>query len=167
LATTAAVGLVTGALGAALQDTDPEVRASAALALGWQNNLEGVASLVAALRDPDWRVVDSAVKALGEIGVSATGRLLGVLRDPAQDVTLRYQVARALAAMGRPAVNELVVALSEQNPDVQKWSAVALAEIGIAAPDVIGALEKLEQNSSGDLRWVASEQLRRLRRTTG
>ncbi|UCC68241.1 MAG: HEAT repeat domain-containing protein, partial [Armatimonadota bacterium] len=157
---------VTTALASTVRDRieDAEVRASAALALGWKDNLAGVAPLVDALSASDWRVVDAAVEALGDIGVNAIGRLQNVLRDPAQDLTVRYQVARALAAMGRPAVDELLAALARPAPEVQKWSAIALGQIGLAQPRVIEALEELERTGRGDLKWVAGEQLRRLRR---
>jgi HEAT repeat protein len=154
----------TPGVAAALGDPDREVRAAAALALGWHHNLDGVAPLVAVLGDPSWQVVDAAVEALGQIGLDAIGRLQNVLRDPGQSVTVRYQVARALAAMGRPAVDELVAALSPPDPELQRWSAVALGLIGSTQPRVIKALEQLEETGSGDLKWVASEQLRRLRR---
>jgi HEAT repeat protein len=155
----------TPGVAAALGDPDHEVRAAAAAALGWEGNLNGVAPLVAVLSDPSWQVVDAAVEALGQIGLSAIGRLQDVVRDPGQSVTVRYQVARALAAMGPPAVDELVAVLSRPaDPELQKWSAVALGLIGSAEPRVIEALEQLEQTGSGELKWVASEQLRRLRR---
>ncbi len=154
----------TPGVAAALGDPDPGVRAAAASALGWEGNLNGVAPLVSALADPSWQVVDAAVAALGQIGLSSVGRLQAVVRDPGQSVTLRYQVARALAAMGRPAVDELVAALSQPDPELQKWSAVALGLIGSTQPRIIEALEQLEKTGSGELKWVASEQLRRLRR---
>ncbi len=118
------------------------------------------------LSDPSWQVVDAAVEALGDIGVGAIGSLHKVLRDPAQSLTVRYQVARALAAMGRPAVDRLLAALDRPEPEVQKWSAIALGQIGLAQPRVIEALEEMERTGTGDLKWVAGEQLRRLRRTS-
>ena len=162
----AALRSATPGVAAALGDPDREVRAAAALALGWERNLDGVAPLVAVLGDPSWQVVDAAVEALGQIGLDAIGRLQNVLRDPGQSVTVRYQVARALAAMGHPAVDELVAALSQPAPELQRWSAVALGLIGSTQPRVIKALEQLEETGSGDLKWVASEQLRRLRRSS-
>jgi hypothetical protein len=156
---------VNGALAVSVRNTgeDPEVRASAALGLGWKDNLDGVPPLVDALSVSDWRVVDAAVEALGEIGVSAIQMLQNVVRDPARSLTVRYQVARALAAMGRPAVDQLLAALARPDPEVQKWSAVALGQIGLAQPRVIDALEEMERSGAGDLKWVAGEQLRRLK----
>ncbi len=152
------------ALASALRDEDPQVRASAALALGWDGNLAAVEPLHGALVDPSWRVVDAAVKALGEVGVGAIARLQDVLRDPTETSTVRYQVARAMAAMGDAAVDPLIAALSQVDPEVQKWSAVALGEIGQVEPQAVEALEELERAGSSDVKWVAGEQLRRLRR---
>jgi len=156
---------VTGALAAALGDSDSEVRASAALALGWQGNVEAVASLIQALSDPAWQVVDAAVEALGMIGVDAADRLLAVLRDDSRDLTVHYQVARALAAMGRSAVPKLLETLPAAEPRVQKWTVIALGEIGDQR--AIEPLERLQDTTDADLKWAVGEQLRRLHRAAG
>jgi HEAT repeat protein len=150
---------------AALKDSDPDVRASAARALGWAGNVAAVTSLVAALSDRSWPVVDSSVSALGAIGVSSADSLVGVLRKPSEDLTVNYQIARALAAMGRPAVRKLIAALSDSNSSVQKWSAVALGAIG--DPEAVEALRKLESTAGPEVRWVVQEQLRRLTSVSG
>jgi len=146
------------ALAAALRDPDEEVRVSAALALGWKGNVAAVGALVQALSDAKWRVVDAAVKGLGEIGTEAIGPLLAVLSQPGGAVEVHYQVSRAVATMGRPAVPILVEALATSPPEAQKWVASALGEIG--DPRAVEALERLEANATGDLKWVAQEQLR-------
>jgi HEAT repeat protein len=156
---------VNGALMAALKDSEAEVRASAATALGWKGNVEAVPALVSALSDSNWRVVDAAVGALGDVGVGAVDRLLAVIRNPAENTTVSYQISRALSAVGRPAVPKLVAALSEPNPAVQKWVAVSLGEIGDQS--AVEALKKLEASADPNVRWVAQEQLRRLTNLTG
>lgn len=150
---------------AALRDPDPEVRSSAAQALGWERNVAAVSSLVAVLSDKSWPVVDSAVAALGAIGVPAADQLLALLRKPGEDVTVSYQIARGLAAMGREAVPTLTGALTDASPSVQKWSAVALGEIG--DPRAVPALQKLTDTAGPEVRWVAQEQLRRLASMSG
>jgi HEAT repeat protein len=155
---------VTGALIAATADADDRVREPAALALGWSGNLAGVDALVKALRDRDWRVVDAAAKALGEIGPSSIGRLLTVAGAPGQDVTVAFQVSRAMSKMGARAVPQLISALSIPSPEVQKWSATALGAIGDQR--AVPALKKLDQSATGDVKWVASEQLRVLAGTS-
>jgi len=151
-----------GPLVEALGDTDVSVRASTARALGWRNNLAAIEPLVSMLGDDDWRVVDAAVEGLGEVGVGAIARLVGVLAEPDRDPTVEYQVARALTAMGRPAVPVLVRALSRPEPGVQKWCAVALG--GIGDTSAVERLRELAENSEGDVRWVAEEQIRVLSR---
>jgi HEAT repeat protein len=156
---------VSSALMAALRDSDEEVRASAARSLGWQGNVEAVPALVAAVSDSSWRVVDAAVSALGDIGVGAVDKLLAVLGSPAESTIVRYQISRALIAVGRPAVPKLVTALGEPSPSVQKWAAVSLGQIG--DPSAVGALKRLESSPDPDVRWVVQEQLRRLTSLTG
>ena len=155
----------TAALMAALSDPDAGVRAPAARALGWEGNLTAVEVLVRALKDGDWRVVDAAAGALGEIGVAAIDRLLGVVAAPGQDVRVSFQISRALAIMGYQATPKLVRALSSPNPEVQKWSATALGSIGDqrAVPE----LQQLSKRATGNVQWVAEEQLRVLTGRTG
>ncbi len=153
------------ALAEALRDEDSEVRAEAALALGWKGNVAAVPPLVKALSDPDWRVVDAAVSALGDIGTKAINPLLSVLASGEAGVELQYQVSRALAAMGREAVPDLIAALDTGPEVVQRWVAVALGEIG--DPRAVEPLRKLEARAEGNLKWVAQEQLRVLSGMSG
>jgi len=154
---------VNAALVVALTDSDDAVRASAAMALGWKGNVSAVPALVGALSDSSWEVVDAAVSALGEIGLGAAERLLAVLGSPQSSLTVRYQVSRALAAMGPQAVPRLTAALSDSNTSVQTWSAVALGEIGTASPEAVAKLEQLADTGDSEVAWVAQERLRRLR----
>ncbi len=153
---------VTEALISALHDPDAKARASAAMALGWPDNLRGVTPLMAALSDSDWRVVDAAVEALGAIGPSCIQQLLAAVADPNETLTRRYQLARSVAAMGPDpsAVAQLVSGLSSPEPEVQKWSAVALGQIG--GDKAVEALQRLQETATGDLQWVVQEQLRQL-----
>jgi len=155
----------TAALMAAVSDPDAGVRAPAARALGWEGNLTAVEVLVRALRDSDWRVVDAAAGALGDIGTTAIERLLAVVAAPGQDVRVSFQISRALAIMGYQATPKLVRALSSPNPEVQKWSATALGSIGDqrAVPE----LQQLSKRATGNVQWVAEEQLRVLTGRTG
>ncbi|MBE9566559.1 MAG: HEAT repeat domain-containing protein, partial [Proteobacteria bacterium] len=151
---------VTEALISALHDPDAKARASAASALGWPDNLRGVRPLMAALSDSDWRVVDAAVEALGAIGPSCIQQLLAAVADPNETLTRRYQLARSVAAMGPPAVDQLVSGLSSPDPEVQKWSTVALGQIG--GDTAVSELQRLQETATGDLQWVVQEQLRQL-----
>lgn len=145
---------------ALLNDPDEEVRVEAALALGWKGNVAAVGPLVEAVSRPGqpWRVVDAAVKGLSEIGPAAIPSLISVLNRPALTVELGYHIASALAGMGRPVVPTLITYLGSGSPAVQKWVAVALGEIG--DPRAVEPLRSLEARASGDLKWVAKEQVR-------
>jgi HEAT repeat protein len=143
------------------------VRASAATALGWKGNVSAVPALVGALSDSNWEVVDAAVLALGEIGLGAAERLLAVLGSPESSLTVRYQLSRALSAMGPDAVPRLTAALSDSSAAVQTWSAVALGEIGTADLEAVAELERLADTGDPEVAWVAQEQLRRLKSLSG
>ena len=108
--------------------------------------------------------MDAAVTGLGEIGPTAVPELLTVAGKTGQDVTVSYQVSQALAAMGTKVVPALIAALSNPNPGVQKWSAVALGAIGDQR--AVPALKELEARTSGDVAWAAQEQLRTLAGTS-
>lgn len=156
-----------GPLTAALKDPDSQVRASAATALGWEGNSQGVGPLVSALNDSDWRVVSAAVSGLGAIGTGTIPQLLGIVAEATGEAgtTLSYQISLALSQMGARAVPMLIAALSSPNPQVQKWSAVALGEIRDYR--AVEPLKKLADRATGDLKWVAQEQLRLFTGTTG
>jgi len=156
---------VNGALMAALGDADVEVRAAAASALGWKGNVAAVPALVSALSDSAWQVVDAAVGALGEIGVDAVDPLLAFLAQPDRGLTVEFQISRALAAIGSPAVGKLTAALAMDDPVVQKWVSVALGDIG--DPRAVEPMQKLAESGSPEVRWVVQEQLRKLQGFSG
>ena len=162
------VGANTAALNAplssALRDPDSKVRASAAAALGAKGNLSAIPVLVQALPDKDWRVENAAVNSLGSIGTAAIQPLLSIIAGKA-NATVNYQIASAFVLMRYSAVPQLISALSSGNPEVQKWSAVALG--GIRDQRAVQPLEKLEKNAAGDLKWVVQEQLKLLAGTAG
>jgi len=66
--------------------------------------------------------------------------------------------------MGRPVVPRLIGALSQPQPEVRKWSAVALGQIG--DKNAVEPLKQLEKTAGPELKWVVAEQLRRLARLT-
>ena len=74
----------------------------------------------------------------------------------------RRRVRESLVAIGGPAINPLVDALTNPNPHV-RWDAVtALKEIG--GPEVVPALVKaLAQDPDGGIRWLAAEGLINMR----
>jgi len=82
-----------------LRDGDPDVRWSAADALGRIGHAGGVVPLITALRDSRWLLREAAAKALGRIEDSrAAEPLVGALRDP--EWLVRKAAAEALRAAG-------------------------------------------------------------------
>ncbi len=149
------------ALFASLSDPDPRLRIFALRALGWPGNTAAVAPIVKVLANrKDYRVVEAAVAALGEIGPAGLPDLLQALGGAGQDDVARFQITRACVAMGAPAVAQLIAALSSNDPNVRKWCATALGSLG--DKQAVPALRRLEQTSQGDLHWAAQEQIRLL-----
>jgi len=110
---------------AALRDADPVVRAGVASLIASLRLREGVQPLIAALKDTEARVRDSAAYALGRVarGPHAPGEavdpavvpaLLALLKDP--EGAVRSSAAGALGYVGDPAVLPALVALLK-DPD--------------------------------------------------
>jgi len=72
-----------------LQNADPELRNHAAIALGWQKNVEAIPALTRLLSDPDAQVHQSAATALADIG------------EPLTFDTLRERLATASSDLKR------------------------------------------------------------------
>ena len=89
----------TGALADLLTDPHPEVRSSAALVLGLQNNVRGTPLLLAALRDDDANVRYHVIEALGRLrAAKASEALIEIVET--RDFTLAFGALDALAKIG-------------------------------------------------------------------
>ena len=149
-----------GAFIDALRDSDPDVRARAARALGQHRVHTAAPVLRNALGDEDAGVRMRAAWALGRIrDDAAVDSLLNLLRDPVQEV--RERAAWALGTLRDPAaVDGLVAALEDADAAAQHRIAWALGRIrdpratrglitaltlivGDALHEVIGALARV------------------------
>ncbi len=113
----------------ALHDSEKEVRAQAALALGGIGSA-AVPALLPLLHDPEWRVRYRAAEALGSIN-SDQGRraLVEALGDERDHV--RYMAAKGLGRIGScTEVTPLIPLLGDENPFVRRSAATALGLIG-------------------------------------
>lgn len=112
----------------ALRDPEKAVRNQAALALAGIGT-QVVASLLALLPDPDWKVRYRATEILGMIeDTSATGPLIERLSDPKDHV--RYMAAKSLGMIGDSAAREpLRQCLNDENSYVRKVAALSLEMI--------------------------------------
>ena len=140
------------ALGEALGDPDAGVRQQATIALS-KLGAPALDALVAALRDPDKDVRQFAAKALGQVGdPRGAAGLVIALRDIHLDV--RSQAAFALSRIGAPAVETLVNALQDADPNVRANAARILGQIGDAR--ALPALERVAQSDRGTARITGS-----------
>jgi len=135
-------------LGAALADPDSGVRQRAAEALG-RIGAPALKHLITALDDPEAQVRQLATKALGQIGsAEVVEPLVIALRSPDADVS--HQAAFALNKIGAPAVDSLIAALRDRDPNLRWNAARLLGEIGDAraAPE----LKRVAQEDEGKTR---------------
>jgi HEAT repeat protein len=119
-------GNVKGLIKALGYEKDAGTRQAAAEALGKIGNEEGVAPLIAALRDEE-KVRQAAAEALEKIGAPAVGPLVAALKD----TKVSQLAAEALEKIGAPAVGPLVAALKDLK--VRQLAAEALEKIGAPA----------------------------------
>ena len=126
--------------------SQPElVRRNASYALGTMG-AAAVPALVEATTHPQWWVRETAVEALGDIGLAAEDAipaLIEVLRDDSSD-RVRPAAADALGTTsqsGSKAVSALAQALEQDNAGVRNAASLALARIGRHAQAAVPALQ--------------------------
>ncbi len=162
-----------GMLEGLLIDDDARVRRAAAFGLGEQEDQEGVAALLRALRDPDRETGVLAVEALGKLGARVVDVAEGLLGLPEEERWARLLPylfrfsdeakvalaergleradpelhARAAYALGRDALPAAAPALrrlvGDGDPWVRSWAARGLGAVGEAA-DVARLLPLLD-----------------------
>jgi HEAT repeat protein len=138
---------------AALEDSDADVRAGAAGALGSLGNPEAKPALRKCLKDTAWRVLYESATALGNLqDVEAIPDLVELLRNG--DKNVRGGVASALGAIGDPTVvGPLTEALQDQDKDVRAAAARALDTL--ADPTAVPALIAMLGDGDGNVRGAA------------
>jgi HEAT repeat protein len=145
---------------AVLNDTNANVRAGAARALGKIGDIRAMNALIFRLRhDEDPEVRKSAVWALHMGAARAVAPLIEALRDP--DEWVRFGAVIVLAKIGRAAVAPLIQALHDPLPLVRANAAETLGRIGdpVAAEALSAALE----DPNADVWQQAAVSLGRLR----
>lgn len=105
-------------------DPDPNVRASAAKAIGILNYRGGLKQLISALRDEEW-ICFSAIEALGELKESDSSEHLIPLLSSSH-YSLRYAAIEALGKIGSRAstdalMNHLKVSEGYEKRETIKW----------------------------------------------
>ncbi|HEU4564108.1 MAG TPA: HEAT repeat domain-containing protein [Gemmatimonadaceae bacterium] len=92
------------------------------------------------------------------------GSWIAQLRDPVPQARVRAAYVMAeLGPAAAPAVPALRAALADENPVMRYAAAWALSEIGPAALPAVPDLEaRADDDSIGDVRWIAAKALRKL-----
>jgi HEAT repeat protein len=116
-----------------------------------------VAGLVAALADPDERVVEAACFGLGELGADADAAVtaLGGVAGAAGDPLCREAAVAALGAIGDPAGLPFVLAATSDKPAVRRRAVLALAPF--EGPDVDAALARGLTDRDWQVRQAAED----------
>lgn len=104
----------------------PVVRGAAAQMLGKFGTAASIKPLIATLADQSWNVRKSAASSLQRIGLPAIPHLKSAISHPSENV--RFWTTRVLAAMGGDAVEPLIEALSDQNPEIRIFASNALGD---------------------------------------
>ena len=113
-----------------LEDSSPEVRAAAALALCAHPHESAVPALVRALSDQDPLAASLAGNALVKIGSASVAGLLEVMKEP--QVSLRILALRALAEIrDHRAIPVMMKAMNEDSALLQYWAREGLERLGL------------------------------------
>lgn len=138
------------------QDSNQNVRASAAKTAGVLMGAEAVPYLIEALRDGEW-VCFSALEALARIGdASAIDAIAEVLESPFD--TLRFAAIETLGHIGSHRAAEPLVRHLEKAGDFERRTAIKnLAKIGVTpdAPGIRECLLEIYRDGDWDERLVA------------
>ncbi|KAB8317415.1 HEAT repeat domain-containing protein [Tolypothrix campylonemoides VB511288] len=148
------------ALITALQDSDAQVRATAAMILGKIGPAAAQAAvpLVRAIDDKDATVRSHAVQAIAKIGKQAyVPHYIAALDS--EKKWERYSAAHALRAMGKDAasaVPALIKKLQDEDPWMRQSAGSALGSIGKAALRAVPALVARLQDTDETVRYSAA-----------
>lgn len=150
-----------GDLVRALQDVDPEVRSSAALALSRIGQPVG-AGILAALDDKDAtvRVSAASVLAFGGERKRAIPVLVAALGNG--NTRVQRQAATCLMEVGLPATSKLVESLAQGSPQTREWAARILGRLGTEAPEAAPNLLRALEDDNAKVRLAAAIALCRL-----
>jgi HEAT repeat protein/energy-coupling factor transporter ATP-binding protein EcfA2 len=155
-----------------LGDEDPEMRVTAARALGRLGQATPAVARVlhGALGDPDPRVRIAAAGALGWLGQATpevVRALVGALGDA--DPLVRIAAARALGQLSQATpevLRALCEALGDTEPQVRIEAARALGQLGQATPEVLRALRGALGDAEPRVRIEAARALAQLGQAT-
>jgi len=140
-----------------LQDSDPEIRRNAVIALGWLKDKRAVAPLMALMTSYD--LEEYVVGALVSIGDGAISSLIEGLQNP--DPRIRACIIRCIDWIGnKHGIEVCITSLKDENMEVRNQAAMAMA--GWLDPEVVedGLIEALS-DPEPEMRSLVAEILGR------
>jgi TolB-like protein len=143
-----------------LKDESEEIRLDAVRTLKFSHDPRALSALVEALTDASLKVKAEAVQAIVTLGEQATGPVIRLLNDAADEadyLTARF-AAKALGLIGDRSISSVLVELLKSDDKfVACEAALALGRVGEskAVPELIALLGE----PNGNLRFAAAEAL--------
>jgi HEAT repeat protein len=157
---------------------DVSVRRSAARKLALDHNPKLIPYFIQAAKDPDDKVRQSVIGALGDIGpgaVVAVPALVGILSgpasafdkktDPKRAANSRSEAAAAIGKIGpmaKVAIPALIDGLKDQNVPVRRWSATSLGEMRTEGRSAVPALVQALHDPDAQVRRYAIQSLQKI-----
>jgi HEAT repeat protein len=157
---------------------DAHSRLAAVRKLGIKRNPELVPNFIEAANDPDDKVRQYAIGALGDIGppaAAAVPTLISILSgpppafdkkaDPKRAANSRSAAAAALGNIGpaaKEAVPALIAGLKDQNVPVRRWSATSLGEMRTEGRSSVPALVQALHDPDAQVRRYTIQSLQKI-----
>ena len=144
-----------------LKNTDSHLRVASAEAVGTLKDPQAIDPLLTALQDENRAVRRAVTLALGKLrDVRTVSSLVKALQDP--DWEVQNNAARALEAIGEPAIDPLFQTLNDESKYLRRAAVRILGKIGdIRAEE---PLTKLLQNEDRELQIAVKEALAKIKR---
>jgi HEAT repeat protein len=157
---------------------DAAARRAAARKLAIEHKVELLPAFIQAAQDPDDKVRQYAISAIGDVGpaaVPAVPTLIAVLKGPLGETPENFDRKRAAnsrsaaaAALGnigpaaKEAIRALATALKDENIPVRRWSATSLGEMRSDAHSAIPVLLGALADSDPQVRRYAIQSLQKI-----
>ena len=157
---------------------DVTARRAAARKLAIEHKVELLPVFIQAAQDPDDKVRQYAISAIGDIGPAAAPAvptLIAVLKGPLGETPTKFDATRAAtsrsaaaAALGnigpaaKAAIPALSAALKDDNMPVRRWSATSLGEMGSDGQSAMPALIAALADTDPQVRRYAIQSLQKI-----